>query len=237
MIRIDGLRKAYGSREVLRGVSLDIRGGAVTALVGPNASGKSTLLKALLGLVRPDAGAIVIHGAPIDAEGRYRERIGYMPQLARFPDNLTVAELFALVAEFRPGAARDDELIEAFHLVREMERPVRVLSGGTRQKVSAALAFLFRPELLILDEPTAGLDPLSSVVLKEKIRSVRDAGGTVLITSHVAADLEGLCDDVVFLCDGEVGFAGPFTSLLDQVGERRLEKAIVSLARGARMTA
>jgi Cu-processing system ATP-binding protein len=175
-----------------------------------------------------------VNGAPTDAEGDYRNAIGYMPQLARFPENLPVGDVIGLVSAFRAGVARDDELIEALHLVREMDRPVRTLSGGTRQKVSAAIAFLFHPAILILDEPTAGLDPLSASILKEKIRSVRAEGRTVLVTSHVSAELEGLCDDVAFLCDGELGFAGSSDALLHQVGERRLEGAIASLVRSRR---
>jgi Cu-processing system ATP-binding protein len=237
MIRVSGLRKRYGAHEALRGVSLELRPGAVTALVGPNASGKSTLIKAMLGLVRPDAGVVTIGNVPVDHAGEYRKAIGYMPPLARFPENLSVADVIGLVSAFRPGVARDDELIEAFHLVREMDRPVRTLSGGTRQKVSAAIAFLFRPAMLILDEPTAGLDPLSATILKEKIRAVRADGRSVLITSHVSAELEGLCDDVAFICDGEIGFSGSFNSLLDQVGERRLEGAIASLVRSRRKSA
>jgi Cu-processing system ATP-binding protein len=235
VIRLSGLRKRYGARQALCGVSLELRGGAVTALVGPNGSGKTTLIKAILGLVRLDAGEITMDGAPLDSLGEYRRAIGYMPQLARFPDNLSVSDVFELVKSVRRATvgvtSLDDELIEAFHLVRELDRPVRALSGGTRQKVSAAIAFLFRPSLLILDEPTAGLDPLSAVVLKDKIRSARAEGRTVLVTSHVSADLDGLCDDVAFLDEGELGFTGTFGALLTRVGERRLEGAIASLYR------
>lgn len=237
MIRVEGLRKRYGSHDALRGVSFALRPGAVTALVGPNASGKSTLIKVILGLVRADAGQVFVDGAAADAAGEYRRAIGYMPQLARFPDNLTVADVLALVSAFRAGAPRDDELIESLHLVRDLDRPVRTLSGGTRQKVSAAIAFLFRPRILILDEPTAGLDPLSATVLKDKIRAARADGRTVLVSSHVSAELDGLCDDIAFLCDGELGFAGPYAALLDQVGERRLEGAIASLVRSRRSVA
>jgi Cu-processing system ATP-binding protein len=235
MIRVEGLRKRYGAHTALRGVTLELRAGAVTALVGPNASGKSTLIKVMLGLVRPDAGAVFVRGQPADAAGAYRRCIGYMPQLAKFPENLTAGDVIALVANVRGGTGgpvtRDDELVEAFHLVRDLDRPVRTLSGGTRQKLSAAIAFLFSPDILILDEPTAGLDPLAAQVLKEKIRAVRAGGRTVLITSHVSADLEGLCDDVAFIADGELGFTGTFDSLLTHAGERRFEGAIASLFR------
>lgn len=234
MIRVEGVTKRYGSAEVLRGVSLDVAAGSVTALVGPNASGKSTLIKVLLGLVRPDAGTVWIAGKPADEAGTYRTAIGYMPQAARFPENLTVRDVISLVSSLREGADRDEELLEAFRIPTIYDHPVRTLSGGTRQKVSAALALLFRPKVAILDEPTAGLDPLASAILKDKIRSLKQDGRTVLVTSHVSAELEGLCDDVAFLCDGEMGFAGSFDGLLTHAGERRLEGAIASLVRNRR---
>lgn len=234
MIRVEGITKRYGSAEILRGVSLDVAAGSVTALVGPNASGKSTLIKVLLGLVRPDAGTVRIAGQPADEAGTYRAAIGYMPQAAHFPENLTVRDVIGLVSSLREGADRDEELVEAFRIPTIYDHPVRTLSGGTRQKVSAALALLFRPPVAILDEPTAGLDPLASAILKDKIRSLKHDGRTVLVTSHVSAELEGLCDDVAFLCDGEMGFAGSFDGLLTHAGERRLEGAIASLVRNRR---
>lgn len=234
MIRIQNVVKRFGALDALRGVTLDVDAGRVMALVGPNASGKSTLIKVLLGLVRPDSGAVEVCGVPAAPDGAYRAVIGYMPQLAKFPDNLTVRDVFALVGALRPGATRDEELVEAFRLPAISDRPVRTLSGGTRQKVSAALALLFSPKVAILDEPTAGLDPLSASILKDKIRALRDAGGTVLVSSHVSAELEGLCDDVTFLCDGEVGFTGSFDQLLTHAGAPRLEGAIATLVRSRR---
>ena len=231
MIRLDGVRKRFGALEALRGVTLALRPGAVTALVGPNASGKTTLIKLILGLARPDSGALTLDGVPADSDGDYRRAIGYMPQSACFPDNLTVRDVIALVTAFRHDAARDEELVTAFRLDDVMDRPVRTLSGGTRQKVSAAIAFLFRPSLLILDEPTAGLDPLASGILKEKIRAARAEGRTVLVTSHVSAELDTLCDDVAFLCDGELRFAGTLAALLRETGQERLEPAIAALMR------
>ena len=234
MISFTDIRKRFGPLEVLKGVSLDVRPGAVTALVGPNASGKTTLIKIALGLTRADSGALRLDGAAVDDAGEYRRSLGYMPQIARFPENLRVRDVLELVAALRPGAPRDDELVGAFGLNAEMDSKLATLSGGTRQKVNAALGFLFRPALLILDEPTAGLDPIASVVLKDKIRHVRSQGRTVLITSHILAELEEIADDVAFLCDGTLRFAGSVAALLEQTREERLEAAIAALMKSER---
>jgi Cu-processing system ATP-binding protein len=233
MITLDGVSKRFGRVEALRNVSLDIRAGTVTALVGPNASGKSTLIKAILGLSRPDAGGVLLDGVPADGAGEYRRRIGYMPQAARFPENLRVADVVDLITSLRPDASRDEELIDTLSLRLDMEKTVGTLSGGTRQKLSAALAFLFRPDVLILDEPTAGLDPIASGILKEKIRRTRGEGRTVLITSHVIAELEELSDDVAFLCEGRLQFAGGLADLLLRTGHTHLEPAVAELMRAA----
>lgn len=231
MITLTGISKRFGALEVLRDVSLVTQPGAVTALVGPNASGKTTLIKILLGLARPDSGALSIDGVLADADGAYRRAVGYMPQAARFPEHLTVGDVFELVTALQPGDARDDELPEAFGLPAMFGARVATLSGGTRQKVSAAIAFLFRPSLLILDEPTAGLDPIASGIFKDKVRRVRAEGRTVLITSHVIAELEELSDDIAFLCDGCLRFTGPVATLLEQTGQGRLEGAVAALMR------
>ncbi len=239
MISANGLRKKFAALEVLDDVSLDVRPGAVTALVGPNGSGKTTFIKIVLGLTRADAGSFSVDGHLADAAGAYRRHIGYMPQAARFPENLKVKDVLALIRALRPDAPRDEELVSAFGLAAEMDKAVGTLSGGTRQKVNAAIAFLFRPSLLILDEPTAGLDPVASGILKEKIRQVRAEGRSVLITSHILAELEELADDVAFLCDGRLRFAGTVAALLERTGQTRLEPAIAALMRieGARRSA
>lgn len=235
MIALEGIRKSYGARPVLDGVSLALLPGRVTALVGPNGSGKTTLIKLILGLARPDAGRILIGGTPVDAAGRYRARIGYAPQSPRLPENLRVGEVFAMLRALRPGAALDESLLETFGLRNEWDTKVGTLSGGWRQKVSNALAFLFVPEVLILDEPTAGLDPIASGFLKAEIRAAREEGRTVLITSHILSELEELADDVAFLCEGRLRFGGPVDALLSQTGMRRLEPAIAALLRGLRV--
>ncbi len=233
MISFREIRKAYGDRRVLEGVSLDVAPGRVTALVGPNGSGKTTLMKILLGLARADAGEVHVNGDPLDATGTYRNAIGYMPQAAAFPEHLKVRELVELVSALRTGAARDTDLIESFGLGSEWERPVGKLSGGTRQKVNAAIAFLFQPSILIMDEPTAGLDPIAAGVLRARIRRERDNGHLVIVTSHVLSELEDLADDVAFLCDGLLRFTGSMGELLSQTETSRMEDAIVTLMRAS----
>ena len=231
MITLDGIRKRYGALEVLEDVSLTLPTGAVTALVGPNGSGKTTLIKIVLGLTRADHGTLHVDGQPADAEGAYRRAIGYMPQAAHFPVNLRVGDVLDLVAQLRPGEPTDDDLSRAFDMNALKDKTVGTLSGGTKQKVNAVIAFMFRPSVLILDEPTAGLDPLSSNVLKEKIRQLRGEGRSVLVTSHIMTELESLADDVAFLCDGRLRFSGSIADLLGRTGERSLEDAVAALMR------
>ena len=233
VVSASGVTKRFGRVTAVRDVDLAVKAGRVTAVLGPNGAGKSTLIKLLLGLTRPDAGSLSVHGVPVGHDPSYRDAIGYMPQRPRFPGNLTGREVVRLLRDLRGDAVpEDDELFEAFGLSAELDKPVRTLSGGTRQKLNAAVAFMFRPTLLILDEPTAGLDPVASAALKAKILRARQAGVSVLLVSHLLSELEELADDVVFLLDGAVEFEGPLRRLREATGETRLERAIVRLMRG-----
>jgi Cu-processing system ATP-binding protein len=231
--RVDVMRlqKRFGRKQVLRGVDLTIAPDRITALVGPNSAGKTTLLKCLLGMVRPDPGsAVLIDGEAVNGGPEYRSRIGYMPQAARFPEQLTGRELLRFLVELRDSPAdRDEALIEAFALEPQLDKPIRTLSGGTRQKLNAVAAFLFRPALLILDEPTAGLDPVAASVLKDRVLQAPAQGTTVLLTSHLMAEVEELAQDVLFLAEGRIAFAGTVESLLRESGETKLERAIARL--------
>lgn len=234
MIDARGLSKRFGRSQVLDGIDLDIARGRVTAIVGPNAAGKTTFIKCILGLTRPNSGRITFDGTEVCADDSYRARIGYMPQIARFPENLSAAELFDMLKDLRgKHALLDEELIETFELKGELDKPLKTLSGGTRQKVNAAMAFLFSPELLILDEPTAGLDPVSSGVLKSKILSERKQGKTFILTTHIMTEIEELADNVAFLYDGKVRFAGAVRDVKAMTHQASLERAIaVMMMRG-----
>ena len=230
MIAFRSLTKSFGAREVLRGVDLCVRPGRVTAVVGSNGAGKTTLIKCLLGLVRPDGGEIRVNGARIGGDPAYRATIGYASQMSRFPEHLTAREVTKILLGLRGGSAIIDwELFERLALAPHLDTRVRALSGGTRQKLAVALAFLFAPRVLVLDEPSAGLDPVANAVLKDKILSERSDGKTVLVTSHVMSELDELADDIVFLRAGRVGYAGSVQKLRVFTGQPHLERAIASM--------
>lgn len=229
MIRITGLTKRFGKLEVLRGVELRVRRGRITAIVGPNGSGKTSLIKTILGLVKPDAGDILLEDRALNGDSEYRNRIGYMPQGARFPENLSGAEIIHMLEDLRRVEHEDRELLDRFRLNGELSKPIRTLSGGTRQKVNAVIAFLFDPDLIILDEPTAGLDPIASALLKDKIRQARAAGKTFVLTSHIMSEVEELADDIVFLLDGRVRFQGTVQELKSLADQSNLERAVAEL--------
>jgi Cu-processing system ATP-binding protein len=230
MITIRGLRKRYGRLDVLQGIDAEMATGRVTCIVGPNAAGKTTLIKSILGLVRSDSGSIEVGAVHVNGDETYRRTIGYMPQIARFPSNLTGSELLAMLRELRPDIKEsDEELIRTFGLGLELTRKLNDLSGGTKQKINAVAAFLFQPATLILDEPTAGLDPRSARILKDKILEERRRGRTFIITSHVMSELEELADNVIFLSEGKVRFSGSLEQIKRLTRQVNLERAIAEL--------
>jgi Cu-processing system ATP-binding protein len=154
-----------------------------------------------------------------------------MPQIGRYPDNMTIGQVLDMMKDIRhkKNSVLDEELIETFELKSMFNKRMRTLSGGTRQKVSAALAFLFNPEVLILDEPTAGLDPLSSELLKQKIIKEKTQGKLILITSHILSELDDLVTQVIYMQDGSLQFHKSITALQQDTGEEKLNKAIASI--------
>lgn len=229
MITIRDVQKRFGALAVLRGVGLALTPGRVTAIVGPNAAGKSTLIRCILGLTRPDRGSITLPDGRDVRLPAARAGIGYMPQVPSFPGNLTGHEVLAMLDALRPDVVPDTALLERFALASQLGKPVRTLSGGTRQKLSAVIAFRYRPTLLVLDEPTAGLDPLSASVFKAAVMAARDAGTTVLLTTHVVAELAVLADEIAFLLDGGIRYSGPVRDLLEQSGTTSLDEALTTL--------
>jgi Cu-processing system ATP-binding protein len=232
MIRLENVSKKFKKLQALDDVSVEFSKGQVTALIGPNGSGKTTLIKSILGMVRPDSGNIYFDQQSIVKDEKYRGRIGYMPQIGRYPDNMTVQGLIRMISDIRnPGANTDDELFNAFQIESIGQKTMQSLSGGTRQKVNATLAFLFDPPVLILDEPTAGLDPVSSEILKEKIIREKRRGKLILITSHILSDLEEVATNIVYLQEGRILFSDSLENIREYTGQARLGKAIAQLMR------
>ena len=230
MIEIESLNKKFSKTRVLKDITLSISSGYVTAIVGPNGSGKTTLIKCILGLVKPTSGHIKVDGVDTDGNFHYRNKIGYMPQMARYPENLTAMELFSLVKDLREyEISIEKEIISSFKLANEMDKPFKSLSGGTKQKVSAMIAFAFDSQILILDEPTAGLDPVSSSHFKDMILSEKKKGKTIILTSHIMSEIQELADDIVFLLDGEIKYKGTLTSLIEKNEGITLERAIAEM--------
>src|SRR5688572_4502734 len=230
MISFKEVSKKFGKLQVLNQVSLKLEKGNSYALIGPNGSGKTTLIKGVLGMVIPTSGEIEVDGKSIRNDWHYREKIGYMPQIGRYPDNMRIGQLFDMIKNIRKDSTElDEELMKAFRLESMLDKRMHTLSGGTRQKVSAALAFLFNAPILILDEPTAGLDPVSVEYLKEKIQQEKVAGKLVIITSHIMSDLDDLATEVVYLEEGSVRYNNSVEELKDITMEDRLGKAIVKM--------
>lgn len=231
MIKINELNKTYGSLQVLDKINLNINSGEAVGIVGPNGSGKTTLIKIILALVKPDNGDIYVNDTHLNGTSwQYRSDIGYMQQIARYPENLTVAEVLEMVKDVREDNPElDTELIDTFRMESEMNKKIYALSGGNRQKLSAVLAFLFNPSILILDEPTAGLDPRASSQLKDKIEREKANGKTLILTSHIMDEIDFLTDRIVFLLEGRIQFDGPKEQIIQQSGEEVLERAIAQL--------
>ncbi|GAB3281566.1 ABC transporter ATP-binding protein [Larkinella harenae] len=231
MITVRNLQKTFGRLTVLNDLSVDLHAKQAVSLIGPNGSGKTTFIKCLLGLVIPERGEIRVNNQSIRDAWTYRDQIGYMPQISRYPENLTIRQLIRMMTDIRrsQSAGLDTELIEAFGLPALYDKTMRSLSGGTRQKVGACLACLFNPPILILDEPTAGLDPLASEILKAKILREKQNGKLILITSHILSDLDELTTDVMYMQDGRLQFLKSVDWLKQQTGETTLNRAIARL--------
>lgn len=232
MIEISNLYKNFGKLEVLNNINLSFNKGECIALIGPNGCGKTTLIKSILGMVIPTKGTIKVKDQFISENFEYRRQIGYMPQIGRYPDNMTIGQIIDMIKDIRKSDQNlDEELLHQFLSKEMFNKRMRTLSGGTTQKVSATLAFLFNPDILILDEPTAGLDPLASEILKEKIIAEKQKGKLILITSHLLSELDDLITHVVFMQEGQVKFHKTISDLKATTGEEKISKAIANVLR------
>ena len=236
MIEVKNLTKKFDKFIALDDLNLSFTNGKSIALIGPNGCGKTTLIKSILGMVLPDKGSIDFNGKSVLGEYIYRENIGYMPQIGRYPDNMTIGQIIEMIKKIRNSNQElDEDLLKAFELEKMFDKQMRTLSGGTTQKVSAVLAFLFNPEVLILDEPTAGLDPLASEILKEKIIKEKEKGKLIFITSHLLSELDDLITEIIFMQDGEVHFHKKVEDLKSETKEDKISKAIASVLKSKKL--
>jgi ABC-type multidrug transport system ATPase subunit len=206
MLTLAGVTKSFGGRRVLDGLDLDIAPGESVALLGANGSGKTTTLRCIVGLARPDSGRLRIGGAEV-AWGAVeaRTRLSYLPQKSVFAPTLTVRETLAVVARLRGLTQADvSREIEACDLRALADADVRRLSGGERQRLAMAVAFLPQVDVYLFDEPTASLDPAASRILFKRARELKRSGRTLLFTTHIPADVRHLASRVVFLRDGRI---------------------------------
>ncbi|MFV1885387.1 MAG: ABC transporter ATP-binding protein [Balneola sp.] len=229
MISLSNIHKQYGKIKVLNGINLDFRSSGIHTILGPNGSGKTTIIKIILGMVIPQYGEILLDNEIVNGQWEYRNKIGYLPQVASFPDNLTVSELLKMIIKIRGKSDRSKELIELFKLTPFLNHKLGHLSGGTRQKVNLVLTFMFDSEVLILDEPTTGLDPVALIHLKELIRKERMNGKIILITTHIMSFVEEMADEIVFLLEGQIYFKGTVEELRQKNKSISLEHAIAEV--------
>lgn len=227
-VEVDGVVKSFGRLRALDGVQLRVRRGEVFGLLGPNGSGKTTLIRCLLGLVRPDAGTVTVLGRRMPNLG-VLSRVGYMTQGAALYPDLSVLENLQFFAAINGGEHRLDEALEFVELADRRDSVVATLSGGMRTRTSLACAMVHRPVLLLLDEPTVGVDPQLRSQLWDRFRTMTAAGTTIIVSSHVMDEAER-CDRLGLIRLGRLLATGTVTELLGLAGAERLEHAFLKLS-------
>ncbi|WP_304343909.1 ABC transporter ATP-binding protein [Chryseobacterium koreense] len=231
MIEVKQLTKKFGKFTAVKDATLDLQDGHSIALIGPNGCGKTTMIKCILGLNVVEEGDILVNEKSVKDHYLYRKDIGYMPQIGRYPENMTIGHTIQMIKDTRklPEEHLDTELLEAFELEKIYDKKMGNLSGGTTQKVSAVLAFMFDPKIIILDEPTAGLDPLASEILKKKIIKEKNKGKLILITSHLLSELDEIVSEIIFMNEGKVLVHQSVDELLKQTNSGKISESIVSI--------
>lgn len=230
MIKIKDINKSFGKKKVLIDINTEFSGGHVYALMGPNGSGKTTLLKIILGLVKPDSGNITVGGKSIEQDYSYRNKIGYMPQSSSFPENLTVKEVISMLKDLKGNYAEtDEEFFKELQIENFLDSQINKLSGGMKQRLSCAAAFMFFPEIIILDEPTAGLDPVSTEIVRKKIKLEKEKGKLVIITTHIVSEAEEAADKIIYLLDGKICFQSSINGICNQTNNSKLSLALAQI--------
>jgi Cu-processing system ATP-binding protein len=233
MIRIEDLHKSFGKQQVLQGIDISIdQPGTISAILGPNGSGKTTLIKSVLGMVIPDRGTIEINDQNVRGKWMYRKHLDYLPQHAKFPENLRVAELISMIKDIRSIGNDERHLVDLFSLESHLGKRINTLSGGTLQKVNLTLALMDDNPLLILDEPTSGLDPVTLIRFKEYLMEQRTKGKIILITTHIMSLVEEVADEIIFLLEGRIHYRGTVSEIKDAYSAASLEHAIANILQG-----
>ena len=231
MIEVKNLTKKFGKFTALDDLNLSFTNSKSIALIGPNGCGKTTLIKSILGLNVIETGVILVDGKSVKDDYRYRKDIGYMPQIGRYPENMSIGQTIKMIKDTRKISEThlDTELLENFELEKMYDKKMGTLSGGTTQKVSAVLAFMFDPKVIILDEPTAGLDPLASEILKNKIIKEKYRGKLIIITSHLLSELDDIVSEIVFMNEGKIIVQQSVTDLMTERKSEKISESIISI--------
>ena len=232
VVQATELHKHFGPIHAVDGLSLSVREGEIYGLLGPNGSGKTTLIRLLIGLLKPTAGGVSVLSQPMP-DKRILAQVGYMTQASALYDELTVRENVAFFAEMCGGASRErvDEVVALVDLQDRAGSLVRTLSGGMKQRASLACALVHRPRLLLLDEPTVGIDPQLRATFWSYFRRLADEGATLIVSSHVMDEAER-CDRLGFLRQGKLLAEGSAAELRAQAGTSTLEEAFLRFAEG-----
>ena len=226
-VGIDGVSRAFGSVKAVDGLSLSLAPGEIVGFLGTNGAGKTTTIKMITGLLRPDAGEVSVFGGD-PSDPAVRARIGYMPEVATYYPYLNARELLAFYGgicglDAKSVRERTDSLLESVGLADAAKRPLRTYSKGMLQRAGIAQALLNDPDLLVLDEPFTGLDPLARIHFRELLRSLREKGKAVFFSSHELGETELLCDRVAIMKKGRCVYQGPVKDLAGD-GASNLER-------------
>ncbi len=209
MIKATDITKTYGTVQALRSISFDLKEGEIVGLLGPNSAGKTTTIKILTGYIQPDSGEVMIDGLDVLTQPQaVQQRLGYLPESAPLYPELSVQRYLKLIADLRriPTSEQIEAISQAVYatnLADQLTRPIGELSKGYRQRVGLAQAILHRPKLLILDEPTIGLDPTQILDIRRLIKRLARSS-TILFSTHILSEVEALCDRVIMLLNGEI---------------------------------
>lgn len=231
MIEVKNLTKKFSKFTALDDLNLTFTNSKSIALIGPNGCGKTTLIKSILGLNVIETGDILVDGKSVKDDYLYRQDIGYMPQIGRYPENMSIGQTIKMIKDTRKISEThlDTELLKNFELEKMYDKKMGTLSGGTTQKVSAVLAFMFDPKIIILDEPTAGLDPLASEILKNKIIKEKNRGKLIIITSHLLSELDDIVSEIVFMNEGKIIVQQSVTDLMTERKSEKISESIISI--------